>query len=216
MDQLSPVRSRTTIAATRSRPVAASNHLARRGAIIRAAKWALPGVALILLSSVALWPELNRLTSRERAIAKHLTETDGVRMQSPHYRGVDERGRPYTITADSALQPNPQRVDLVKPEGDVVSDRGDWISVRSHDGVYIQHAGQLDLSNEVMLYRSDGMILRTDSAAVEIKAGAVANNALTHVEGPFGTIDAMGFTMLDRGAILQFTGPAHMVINQSQ
>ena len=217
MDRLTPSRPfRTTPPVIRTRPVASAGALARRGIVIRGAKWLLPGGAVLLLLAVALWPELNRLASQERAIARRLTETDGARMQAPHYRGIDDKGRPYTITAESAVEPRAQRLDLVWPEGDVVTESGDWINVRANDGVYIQHAGQLDLSHEVAVYRSDGMVLRTDAAAIDIKAGAVASNALTHVEGPFGTIDAMGFVLLDRGALIQFTGPARMIVNQSR
>ena len=37
---------------------------------------------------------------------------------------------------------------------------------------------------------------------------------MTHVEGPFGTLDAQGFAMLDRAiAVIQFTGPGRMVLN---
>lgn len=170
----------------------------------------------MLLLAVALWPELSRLAGQERSLSRNLLDVDSARMRAPHYRGVDERGRPYTITAESAVQLGPQRINLVWPEADIVAEGGAWVYVQSHDGAYIQHAGQLDLSGEVLVYRSDGMTLRTDSAAIEIKAGAAASNALTHVEGPFGTIDSLGFVLLDRGATIQFTGPAHMIVNQTR
>ena len=217
MDLLTPPRlSRTSMATPRARKVPAPKRLALRGAIIRGAKWALPGAAVLLLLAVALWPELTRLTSQERLIARHLLDVDSARMLAPHYRGVDERGRPYTITAESASQSGPQRVDLILPKADIVMEGGAWVYTQSQAGAYIQHAGQLDLSGDVLLYRSDGMTLHTDSAAIEMKAGAVASNALTHVEGPFGTIDSLGFVLLDRGAVIQFTGPAHMIVNQTR
>ena len=68
------------------RPVASASALARRGIVIRGAKWLLPGGAVLLLLAVALWPELNRLASQERAIARRLTETDGARMQAFGHR----------------------------------------------------------------------------------------------------------------------------------
>ena len=217
MDQLSPPRlSRATRSAPRARAAPAPKRLARRGAIIRGAKWALPGAAVMLLLAVALWPELSRLAGQERSLSRNLLDVDSARMRAPHYRGVDERGRPYTITAESAVQLGPQRINLVWPEADIVAEGGAWDYVQSHDGAYLQHAGQLDLSGEVLVYRSDGMTLRTDTAAIEIKAGAAASNALTHVEGPFGTIDSLGFVLLDRGATIQFTGPAHMIVNQTR
>ena len=55
--------------------------------------------------------------------------------------------------------------------------------------------------------------MQTDSATLDVKAGAASSAALVHVEGPFGTIDAQGFTLLDRGNAIQFQGPGRMVLN---
>ena len=50
MDQLTPPRlSRTSMATPRARKVPAPKRLAWRAAIIRGAKWALPGAAVMLL-----------------------------------------------------------------------------------------------------------------------------------------------------------------------
>ena len=42
---------------------------------------------------------------------------------------------------------------------------------------------------------------------------AAAGSEPTHAEGPFGTLDAQGFTITDKGAAVQFIGPAHLVLN---
>ena len=44
-------------------------------------------------------------------------------------------------------------------------------------------------------------------------ANAAASHEMVHAEGPFGVLDAQGFTVLDRGAVVQFTGPARLVLN---
>lgn len=199
----------------RPRAIPSAAGLARRRFIVTGTKWVLPGAAVVLLLSIALWPELSRLQQREQTVARALLQTNSSRMRAPHFRGVDERGRPYTVTADSALQAAPQRIELETPKADLVAG-SDWLFVTALDGVYVQHAGQLDLSRHVWLYRSDGMILRTESAAVDMKAGAAAGNQMTHIEGPFGTIDAQGFALLDKGAVIQFTGPARLIVNQSK
>lgn len=179
-------------------------------------KWLLPLGALLLLASIALWPEIARLKDQGRITIRRAfsMEPDSGRMKEPRYRGVDERGRPYTITADSALQPGPLRIDLVEPKGDLVPENGGWIMVQAHEGVYIQHAGQLDLSHDVLLYRDDGTIMRTQSAAVDVKQGAAASDDMTHAEGPFGVLDAQGFTLTDKGASIQFHGPAKLILNE--
>lgn len=192
--------------------------MARRSLLVTSTKWALPALALLLLASIALWPEFARLRDQGRAAFRRVLsfEADSGKMRDARYRGVDERGRPYTITADWAVQAGPMRINLAAPKGDIVQDGGGWVMVQAKDGVYMQHSGQLDLSQDVVLYRSDGTSLRTESAAIDIKTASAATQDKTHAEGPFGTLDAQGFTLVDKGAVIQFYGPAHLVVNQQK
>ena len=135
----------------------------------------------------------------------------GATLTDAHYHGVDEHGRPYTVTAATAHQDEPDRVDLTVPKGDITLENGTWLMVQSKQGVYMQTDHQLDLSHDVMLYRDDGTTMMTDSASIDLKAGAAARHDPTHVEGPFGTLDAQGFTLTDKGAAIQFAGPAERI-----
>ncbi len=202
----------------RARQVPTAARIARRRTAVSLTKYALPIAALALLGSIAAWPELVRLRDQTRIGLRHLAavEMGSGRLRDAHYRGVDERGRPYTITADWAAQAGPLRVNLGEPKGDIVPESGGWLMVQSHDGVYIQHLGQLDLSHEVVLYRDNGTVMRTESAALDVKTGAAASDDQTHAEGPFGTLDAQGFTLTDKGAVIQFRGPARLVLNQAE
>ncbi len=86
--------------------------------------------------------------------------------------------------------------------------------LQAKQGVFIQHTNQLDLSHDVTLYRDDGTTLVTASASIDMKNGAAAGADPVHAEGPFGTLEAQGgFTLLDKGATIQFAGPAHLVLN---
>ncbi len=202
--------------AARVRRAPTASRIARRRVMLTLTKWLLPLGALLLLASVALWPEIARVKDQGRIAFRRAfsVEPDSGRMREPRYRGVDERGRPYTITADSALQSGPLRIDLVEPKGDLVPEGGGWVMVEAREGVFIQHAGQLDLSHDVVLYRDDGTVMRTQSAAVDVKQGAAASDDMTHAEGPFGVLDAQGFTLTDKGAAIQFHGPARLVLNE--
>jgi len=77
----------------------------------------------------------------------------------------------------------------------------------------MQHLGQLDLSHDVTLYRDDGTTLHTQSASIDMKASAAAGNEPVHAEGPFGTLDAQGFALTDKGDVIQFVGPARLILN---
>lgn len=200
---------------SRPRQAPTARRIAQRRVVVLMTKWSLPVLALALLGSVALWPELARLKDQGRIAFRRAfaVDPDSTRLKEPRYRGVDERGRPFTITGDWAQQTSPQRVLLGEPKGDMVTENGTWLMVQSHDGVYIQHAGQLDLSRDVVLYREDGTVLRTQTAALDTKQGAASSNDQTHAEGPFGVLDSQGFTLTDKGGAIQFYGPARLILN---
>lgn len=188
--------------------------LARRRWLITAAKFALPVIALLLLSTIALWPEIeNAKEKTRRVMSAQGTAVEGVRVRDARYNGMDDRGRPFTVTAATAVQHGAERVDLTAPNGDMTLENGTWINVHSRDGVFMRTSQQLDLSGDVVMYRDDGTTMTTASVAVDIKAGAASGAEPTHVEGPFGTLDGAGFITLDKGAAIQFSGPVHVELN---
>lgn len=188
--------------------------LSRRRLAIRLTKWLLPAAALALLAAIAVWPELDRATERARITFRRIAaEIEGATMVEPRYRSVDERNRPYTITAEKARHTNQDRVDLTGPKADITMEDGRWLMLQSRKGVYIQSASQLDLSDDVVLYRDDGTTITTATVSVDLKAGAALSEDKVHVEGPFGTIDAEGFAVTDKGAAVHFNGPARALLN---
>ncbi len=189
--------------------------LTRRRWGIRIAKYVLPVIGVALLSSIALWPEISRSLASSRVTWRRLAaiDPDAGQMLRPRYRGVDERQRPYTVSADTAHRAGPERINLVAPVGDLTLENGTWLLLRAKTGVFIQHANELDLAKAVTLYRQDGTIMRSATATMNLKLGAATSNDYTHAEGPFGTLDAEGFTLVDKGSVIQFHGPAKLVLN---
>jgi lipopolysaccharide export system protein LptC len=198
-----------------SAPPKPQRNLARRGNAVRIAKYALPVIALALLSSIALWPEITRTVERGRVTWHRLAMIDasGGEMRLPRYRGFDEQNQPYMVSAEAAVQIDQDRYKLRNPRGDVTTRSGTWLQVQSRRGVYAQHENQLDLSQDVMLYKQDGTVMNTASATIDMKQGVATSSVYTHAEGPFGTLDAEGFTLVDKGGIVQFHGPAKLVLN---
>jgi lipopolysaccharide export system protein LptC len=197
-----------------ARQVPTHSGLLRRRLMINASKLVLPAIALLLLSSIALWPEFDTKSDRTRFSFHGLSATmDGAHLTDAHYNGVDQRGRPFTVTAATATQRDAERFDLTVPVADMTLENGTWLNVKSKQGVYMRKDQQLDLSHDVVLYRDDGTTLTTDSATVAMKDGAASSAMPTHVEGPFGTLDATGFTTVDKGAAIQFWGPVQVELN---
>ena len=193
------------------------DRIARRQFAISTAKWLLPTIAVVLLASIALWPEMQKMAGTTRVNMGRLSgEVEGGKLLDARYNGVDERGRPYTLTAATAWKIDSDRIGLTMPKGDITLENGTWLMVSAKDGTYLQRLNHLDLVNDVTLYRDDGTTMHTRSASVDLKAGAAAGSEDVHVEGPFGTLDAKGFTVMDKGTAIDFPGPAHVVLNGSE
>jgi lipopolysaccharide export system protein LptC len=173
----------------------------------------LPAIALFLLSAMALWPEVERLETGARAKLTTLAGDVSGRVNLAQYHSVDAQGRPYTLTATIAQQDGPERVNLTEPKGDMTLQNGTWIMVKAKQGVFMQHSNLLDLSHEVTLYRDDGTTLVTPSASLDLTRGAAAGAEPVHAEGPFGTLEAQGFTATDKGTSIEFAGPAKLVLS---
>ena len=201
-------------AGARTRQAASPRVLARRRLMIQAAKLALPAVALALLASLAVWPELQREVGRARAAADAIGQIQAATVTGAVYHSIDERGRPYTLTAATARQISPNQVDLTDPKGDMTLQNGTWVMLQARNGVYRQHDNALDLSRDVTLYRDDGTTMVTASAALDLKSGAAAGSQPVHADGPFGRLDAAGgFAATDKGEQIFFAGPAHLLLN---
>jgi lipopolysaccharide export system protein LptC len=201
-------------AAARMRRTPTARHLARRHFAVTFTKWLLPALALALLSTIALWPEFDSTTEAARLAFQRVSgEIHGAELIDARYHGIDEKGRPYTVTAATAQQAGADRVNLTSPKADITLQDGTWLMLQARHGVYMQHSNQLDLSHAVTLYRDDGTTMVTASAAIDLKNGAAAGAEPVHAEGPFGVLDSQGFTLVDKGTNIQFAGPAKLVLN---
>ncbi len=218
--QTSPTRrpgDRLLSATSRVRRPPTPGGIARRRAMVTVSKYLLPTLALALLSSIALWPELERGRDQARVAYKRMASSvDAAQVRDAKYHGMDEKNRPYTVTAATAVQVAPERINLTVPKGDVTLENGSWLMLQAEQGVYMQHQNMLDLQGDVFLYRDDGTTMRTASATIDLKTGAAVSAEQVHAEGPFGTLDAAGFALADKGGVVQFTGPARLVMNGHQ
>ena len=220
METPHPAPDRRRIDFPRAHRVAPSSAQAsRRRWLISLAKGALPAAALALLALLTLWPELTSDLDRARISYRRPTVAqEGGTLRNTRYTGFDENGNPFTITAASARQTMaarqlPGRTELTAPAGDILLAGGVWLMAQSDHGVYMQRDGQLDLFGEVSLYRDDGIEMQTNALTIDLKTATVVGPEQVHVEGPFGTLDAQGFSVMDRGTVLYFTGPGRLKLD---
>jgi len=190
---------------------------ARRRMLLMWSKWLMPAAALLLLGSIAAWPEIQRaLNSGRSALTDQKALLDAGSMFGARYHGLDAHGRPFMITADEARQIGPDQIDLTRPVADSLTQGGQWVLVRSRVGVYMPHEQILDMFDHAWLYRDDGVIMHGPDLLIDIKRSVIASDDWIHAEGPFGVLDAQGYFLSQRDGIGQFRGPARLVLNDDQ
>lgn len=194
--------------------------LARRRLAVLALKRALPLLAFAALALVALWPQIAgleegiRVSYRKPTIS---TQTGAANVVDPRFQGTDERGRPYTLSAESALQPaGSDIINLAQPRGDLTLEDGAWVMLQSDTGRFHRADRMLDLAGDVTMFHDSGYEVRTDAAHVDLRAGRAEGDQPVAAQGPAGTLDAIGFVISDRGDVVVFGGPARMVLSSPE
>jgi lipopolysaccharide export system protein LptC len=183
------------------------------------AKRVLPLAAIGLLAAIALWPEFESAADRGRVAFRRVAEVrpDALQIVEPRYQGVDQENRPYTVTAEVAVQGgNEETVQLRQPRADLLLNDGAWVYLEAREGRYDKPRNWLDLAGRVTIHHDDGTQFVTERAALDVAGGNAAGDDPVAAQGPFGTLTAEGFRLYDRGQVVVFTGRARAVLEGTQ
>lgn len=183
-------------------------------------KLVLPVVAGILILMVVMWPELSENPSRfQLGMARiNVGDTDDQTLINARYTGIDGKNNPYSVTADRLIQnaENENFVDLKNPKADVTVGSGSWLAIMSPVGRFEKKEQVLTLKGGVDAFHDLGYEFRTEHAVVNFKAGTANGASPVHGQGPFGELQSQGFKVLESGARIIFTGPAHLLLYPTQ
>ena len=177
----------------------------------------LPALAAALILLVFAWPQITFKDERFRLGMARLTldQAENLTMLNARYDGVDEQRRPYSVTADMATQSRQDEnlIDLELPKADMTMEDGAWLALTARAGEYRRSVELLDLAGSVSLFHDRGFELRSESARIDLGAGTAEGLEPVEGQGTFGTIDAEGFRVLDRGQVIIFTGKSKLVLH---
>lgn len=204
-------------APSRARRTPTRSEIARRGRMLGLVKFVLPTLAAGLLVLLVVWPDIEGREGRLSFRRGPALTPESLQVLAPRYQGVDELGRPFTVTARLARQPGQEMILLLDaPQADILGSDGAWIFAESRDGRYDRDAKHLELRGDVRIFHDGGTLFRTEEAGVQLDAGTAEGDRPTEAQGPFGTIAGEGFRMADRGAVMVFTGRARAVLEGRQ
>jgi lipopolysaccharide export system protein LptC len=189
---------------------------AARAALMRRLRIALPTIALILLAAFFV---TTRKGGGDEAFLEDFADvnatTQNLSSEKPQFSGVDSRGNPYEITAESASQTpdNKDLVELDRPRA-VTAGGKDNSVVEAATGVFDTDAKTLLLRDGVTLEHEigrDNYVLRSATATVSIDDQTVKTGNGVVGEGPRGsTLKADRMQANNRDGIVIFEGDVTM------
>ena len=182
--------------------------LARYTKFVFFGKWALGGVALLILVMLIAWP---LLLSDNAGMRISFSSNDGGGdassapvMQNPRYQGNSSNGEPYTVVAKRAIQHSESTVLLEKIKGQLNTKEEKWLSLTAQDGAFEDVQKMLTLTNGVVMKHQDGHIVVTDRAFVDTQKFVAYGDREVQVQSPIGSLLATGFEIRDNGDYMKF------------
>ena len=94
-----------------------------------------------------------------------------VTVNDVKYDGKDDKGRPFSITADSAshVDGDDRHISLKKPLADIVMSSGAYVALTANDGLLDRDADIIDPERRRDLFHDNGLSFQTDSATINLK-----------------------------------------------
>lgn len=184
--------------------------------IIRFAKIALPIAAVVVLLAIIAWPVL---LSREFSFIldakKVAVSAEKLRMEQPLYRGIDQQGRHFAISARRAVQRSVSdaTVDLDDLRATIETASGTAVAT-APKGAYDLNRERLTVAGRLVIDRVDGYHFETDEAIIDLKSNSAWSLRPSHGASPLGKFEATRFRVnVDTGRAV-FDGGVHMRIVQ--
>jgi lipopolysaccharide export system protein LptC len=193
----------------------------RRGTSVRVLKVALPLIVCLTLAYVGyLWLQargtwINPDSMQQVNEANTKAE---VTVNDVKYDGKDKRGRPFSITADSASHADgdDRHIALKKPLADIVMSGGAYVALTANDGILDRDADIVTLNGDVTLFHDNGLSFQTDSATIDLNEKTAEGNDVVEGQNGDGELISQGFRVRDDGDTIEFTGKAYMKIYPKQ
>src|SRR5262245_12950368 len=148
--------------------------LRRRRISVGVLKVALPLVVLGTLGYLGYWWLESRGTVVNPELVQNVDETakSEVTVNTVKYDGKDDKGRPFSITADSAshVDGDDRHISLKKPMANITMTSGAYVALRANDGLLDRDADTMTLTGDVTLLHDNGLSFQTNSATINLKA----------------------------------------------
>lgn len=133
-------------------------------------------------------------------------------MVNPLYQGMDKDGRPFTVTAELAIQQDAEEVALQTLQADITMQNGTWVTIKSRHGHVELETRTLYLDQEVQFYHDAGYSFMTNSVTIDMKTGVARGTEAIQGNGPMGALQANGFVIATEKDHIRFGDNVKLVV----
>lgn len=183
--------------------------------LIRVLKIALPALIGVVLAFLAFAP-LEDKQEVSFLLDKNKVETapERLKVSSAEYRGQDDRGRPFVLSARSALQQTSreQVVDIRDMNAQIQLDSGP-ARLQAGRARYDMEHDNVDVVGPITFTAADGYRMGTRDVRVNLRNHSMVSQGNVEGEMPLGhfTADQLQVNLPDRHVVLNGRARLHIV-----
>jgi len=172
------------------------------------------GAFLIIFAVLAFFFVERQPRGLQLAYEKLGRVENDLAMMKPKLTGSDSQGRPFTITADQAVQDahDPKKATLRNLEADLALEKDDWINARAKNGMVDMNTGQLELAGGIDVYTGTGYELHSRTASANLKQSVIHGHEPVTGQGPDGSLRADSFHADRETNLLTLSGHVRMTV----
>jgi lipopolysaccharide export system protein LptC len=181
------------------------------------ARW-LPGAVGVVAAAMLLGPlfprgEISFLLDRNKVA----TTTERVRVNQAMYRGEDDEGRPFTVTATSAVQVSAAD-PVVRMQGLVarILMTDGPAELAAEGGIYDFERDSVDVAGPVTFTAADGYRMTTGHVAIDLKGQRVLGDGGVDGAIPAGTFSAQRLVADLNARTIALEGNARLIMTPGQ
>lgn len=197
------VESAIALATSRTEAFDVATRHSRRVGIL---KLALPLAAIGLAALFGIYSYLAAPPALEVKTEGTAFSEGKLVMAKPQLNGFTRENLPYSMTADRAVQ-DPAKQGVVELVGidaklPISADKvADVVAIR---GVYDREGNTLDLTDQVTVKTTDGMVAKLKSAYLDMGSGAMKTNEPVEITLDGSKITSDSMAMLENGKVVVF------------
>ncbi|MGB0719940.1 MAG: LPS export ABC transporter periplasmic protein LptC [Bdellovibrionales bacterium] len=185
--------------------------------LIRSLKIILPIFAGALIILIFNWEQFNRDTIepvKNEMEIKAEAEDAKNELLNPRFESLDDKGRPYVLTARRAVQGEDQNdwVQLEQPAGQTDFDGGVRASITADQGAYSQQDEYLKLNENVTLTYDQSYVMTMETLDIDLNRQTAQSDSPIDAKGPEGTLKATGVRADQHTQKVVFPGPATLIL----